>query len=204
MIVRDSEEFRGELERIDRVIDREAELPRQVFRSPVAGIRFIDFDELWSEEFFELLRRLTEAVGSKRFAIAVLKPDPAEYYFANFGKFALLKFDVSDSNSAAYINALHEDPGDSPADAIVHNSDVIVIYPENMRWLIYGDRNLEVGIVAAMNDDALGKIDSIYPRARLHSAKGVIDHILPTVFRGDVPADIRAELLRNYESSTRV
>lgn len=204
MIVRDVEQFRRELERIDRVLDRKAELPQQVFRSRVTGIRFIDLDELWSEEFFELLQQLTAAVESRRVSVAVLKPDPVDYYYAHFRKFPFIEFDVATSSSADYIKALHEDPGDSPADAIVHNSDVIVIFPENMRWLIYGDRNLEVGVIAGLDGDAVRKIDSIYPKARLHSATAVVDHILPTVFRGAVPADVRAQLLRNYASNAVV
>jgi hypothetical protein len=200
MITRDAQQFQHDLEKIDRIIDRQAELPHQVFRSKPAGVRFIDFDELWSDEFFEVLKRLTAAVGGSRVGLAVLKPDPMDYYHAHFHKFPFLEFEVSSATGSAYLEALHEDPGDSPADAIVHNSDVLVIFPENMRWLLYGDRALEVGVIGAMDDDALQKVDSTYPQKRLFSASSVIDQILPTVFRGTVPAEVRAQLLRNYDS----
>jgi len=46
------------------------------------------------------------------------------------------------------MQALHEDPGGSPADAIAYNSDVMLVYPQSGPWAIYGDREMEIGIVA--------------------------------------------------------
>jgi hypothetical protein len=198
MTIRDITSFRRELEKIDRVLDRKADFPQQVFRLPAAGIRFIELDDLWAEEVFEVLQRLAAAVDSQCVLFIVLKPDPIDYYYAQFGKLPLVELDVAKSSGSAYINALHEDPGDSPADAIVHNSDVMVIFPENMRWMIYGDRNFEIGIIAGMDTDAVRAVDAIYPCGRLYSARYVIDHILPAVFRGAVPSDLSAQLLQNY------
>jgi hypothetical protein len=190
-------DFEHEMRRIDELIDRSATLPAQVFCTRVAAYYIIDFDQLWSEEFFVAMQRMTERVGDASFTFAVMKPDPADYYYACFGKFPLLQFTVDDA-ADRYIGAIHEDPGESPADAIAYNSEVIIIYPPSGRWAIYGDRNLEIGIFAVMDEALAASVHSTTGSVKLFTATEAVTQLLPPVYRGVVPDEVKKSLVRNY------
>jgi hypothetical protein len=129
--------------------------------------------------------------------VAVLKPDPIEYYYKHFGKYPLFTFGKEDTG-ADFIAAINEDPGDSPADAIIHNSVVIVVHSESCRWLLYGDRDFEIALIASADFDAASAVQSSLGAERLFSMTGAIEQLLSVVYRGVVPIDIRNALLSNY------
>lgn len=189
--------FDHELQRIDALIDRSAALPDQVFRTRAAAYYVIDFDQLWSEEFFSDVQGMTARAGDASFTFAVLKPDPDGYYHASFGKFPLLQFTKEDA-ADRYVRAIQQDPGDSPADAIAYNSEVILIYPPSGRWAIYGDRNLEIGILAVMDDELAASIPATSGSITLFTPAEAVEQLLPPVYRGMVPDDVKTSLVRNY------
>ena len=193
-------EFDSEMRKIDELVDRNATLPEQVFRPKASAFYVIDFDQLWSEEFFSDTQRLTVKAGDTVFTFAVLNPDPDSYYYAAFGKFPFLRFTNRDA-ADSYVTALHDDPGGSPADAIAYNSDVIVIYPRSQRWVIYGDRNLEIGIVAAIDDEMATAICATSQSLKFFTPAEAVRELLPPVYRGIVPAEVRKSLIENYSSA---
>jgi hypothetical protein len=197
MMITSRSDFDRELRRIDALIDRGAALPDQVFRATVAAYYVIDFDQLWSEEFFCDMQRLTVRAGDASFTFAVMKPDPDDYYYASFGKFPVLQF-TTEEGADRYIAAIHDDPGKSPADAIAYNSEVIIIYPRSMRWAIYCDRNLEIGILAVMDEDLAAAIPVTPQSMTLFTPTEAVAQLLPPVFRGVVPAALKASLVYNY------
>lgn len=199
MIITSRSDFEAELQKIDRIIDRNAALPDQVFvRRPVA-FYIIDFDQLWLEEFFEDAQRLTNRAGDESFTLAVLRPDPDHYYHTEFGKFPLARFSDADTPQR-YINELHRDPGGSPADAIACNSNVILVYPASARWSIYGDRDWEIAIIAVMDDAIEVNLRRDAQSLRLYTPAEAVNELLPLVYRGAVPEDVKRSLGCNYGS----
>ena len=171
----------------------------QVFRQLPYRFRIIDGDEIWSVEFFLHAQRLTKAMGNEHLFLAVLDPDPETYYYAHFKKYPVFKFGLTDSEGS-YLRAIDEDPGGSPADAIAYNSAVVLVYPDDFDWVLYGDRRgMELGVLAAMNEKALRAITFIYPSSKLHSATTAITQLLPPVYRGRVPEEVCRALVENYE-----
>jgi hypothetical protein len=190
-------DFENELQKIDRLVDRSAVLPDQVFLRRPSAFHIIDLDQVWSEEFFRDTQRLMERAGDTAFTFAVLRPDPDSYYHAEFGKFAMLRFSHADP-AQRYIDELHEDPGDSPADAIAYNSEVIFIYPTSERWAIYGDRDLEIGVVAIMDNEIEAELRATARSFRLFTPTDAVAELLPPVYRGVVPEDVKRSLVRSY------
>lgn len=58
-----------------------------------------------------------------------------------------------------YIRALNEGMTGSPADALGINSDVVAICPEDRRWSIWAERDLDVAVVACSSDTLSRRID---------------------------------------------
>jgi hypothetical protein len=192
-------DFERETQAIDRLVDRSTTLPDQVFRRRASAFHVIDFDQVWSENFFRDAQRLTARAGDVSFTFAVLRPDPENYYHAHFGKFPLLRFTDVDSVQR-FIDEVHEDPGDSAADAIAYNSEAILVYPASERWAIYGDRDVEIGIVAAMDDEMEEAIRATAQSLRLFTPIEAITQLLPPVYHGVIPETVKRSLVRNYST----
>lgn len=86
----------------------------------------------------------------------------------------------------------------SPADAIAFNSEVIIIYPPSGRWPIYGDRSLEIGIFAVMDQELAASIDATTSSVKLFTPAEAVAQLLPPVYRGVVPDEVTTSLVRNY------
>lgn len=193
-------DFEFELQKINRLIGRSATLPDQVFVTAPVAFHIVDFDQVWSEEFFVDAQRLTRRAGDASLTLAVLRPDPDHYYHAHFGKFPVLRFSTSDS-AQRYIDELHQDPGDSPADAIAYNSEVVLVYPASVRWAIYGDRDLEIAVIAVMDKEIEAAIGTTAQSLRLFTPAEAVIELLGPVYRGAVPEDVKRSLVRNYQES---
>jgi hypothetical protein len=191
-------DFDREMRRIDELIDRSAALPDQVFRTimPIAYY-VIDFDQLWSDEVFLDMQRLTARAGDPSFTFAVIRPDPDDYYHAAFDKFPFLTF-TNDEAADHYITAIHDDPGESPADAIAYSAEVVIIYPPSGRWAIYGDRTLEIGILAVMDQELGASIGEMLGSLKLFTPMEAVKELLPPVFGGVVPHEVSTSFVRNY------
>jgi hypothetical protein len=197
MMISSPGDFRREMLTIDRLVDQSATLPEQVFREKASVFHVIDFDEVWSETFFRDVQSLTATAGDKFFTFAVLRPDPEDYYYRHFSKFPLLQFSTADPVDR-YITSLHDDPGESPADAIAYHSETILVYPVSSRWAVYGDRNLEIGIVAAMDAEMAASLTSTTEFLRFFTPAEALTELLPPVYGGVVPDEVKRMLVANY------
>jgi hypothetical protein len=75
---------------------------------------------------------------------------------------------------------------------------VIIIYPPSGRWAIYGDRNLEIGIFAVMDEDLAASIHATTESLKLFTPTEAVAQLLPPVYRGIVPDEVKTSLIRNY------
>src|SRR5947207_11383806 len=76
----------------------------------------------------------------------------------HFGALPYWRFSVTDPDEA-YVAAINKDPGDSPADAIIHSCDEVAIWPAGRGWCLYGSRRFEISVIAASAQGILSLID---------------------------------------------
>lgn len=189
---------------LDSLVDRNAELPDRVFSPTVAVFRILDITELWMAEFFDAAKHVMQVRGDQtRLLVTVIRPDAIGYYYAHFRKFPLFQFDRFD-DAQTYLDALNADPGDSPADALVHNGAVLAIYPESCQWVVYGDRDFEVAIIATRDRETQEAWGSTSLVERLYSVRQAIENLLAPMYGGDVPREVAEAFLRNYAADARV
>jgi hypothetical protein len=198
----DADEFSRSQLAIDALIRREQHLPGQVFKEPLSHFVFIQWDDVYNTgDFFEKIKSFLASTGESRWFLAVLDPDPEVYFFRHFGKYPFVEISTGDTFES-YRQLLQSDPGDSPADAVAHNSTVAVLYSDSGQWAIYGDRDYELW-VAAFADRGLHELfTSSFEPDWLFTVGEVIENILPPVYGGKgVPPELREQLLRHYPES---
>lgn len=77
-----------------------------------------------------------------------------------------------------------------------------MIYPPSTRWAIYGDRNMEIGIVAAMDEETAIRIDSTKLSLKFFTPLEAVTELLPSVYRGNVPDAVSRSLIAHYALTT--
>lgn len=105
-------------------------------------LRRLTFDDagVCTHKFADLLQRLMECSGDLAAHSVVLDPDPVHYFYRNFNKYPSLEIALGDA-SAAYLSALNEDPGGSPADAVGTNWWAFVVVPPSLKWFVHARRS---------------------------------------------------------------
>ena len=188
---------------IDALIMREKHLPEQVFKKPLSLFLFISSDEIFhTASFFERIKSFLRQIGESQCFLAVIEPDPEDYFFRHFGKYSVVEMSVDDTDED-YLRIAQEDPGDSPADAIGFNSRVVLLFSDSRRWAIYADREFELGIVGVAEDNLLRLFTSLYGTDKVFSAGEAVEQLLGAVYSSrdsGVPSDVRQQLISNYHS----
>jgi hypothetical protein len=193
-------DFEAQKRAIDRLVDVEKRFPGFVFRDRFSNFVCMDFDKVLTGAFHERLKNFLERMGETRYFLAVIDPEPENYFFHHFGKYPFLEVSVLDSE-AEFLRAVNEDPGGSPADAITYNGRVVVAYSDSGEWALYGERDYEFGIVAFSEEEHKEAFISSYGQECVFTIEGAIEHLLVPSFANSstgVPDDIRNELLSNY------
>jgi hypothetical protein len=180
---------------------REKKLPKQVFKKPLSLFLFISSDEIFhTASFFERIKSFLGQIGESRCFLAVIEPDPEDYFFRHFGKYSVIEMSVDDTDED-YLHIAQEDPGDSPADAIGFNSRIVLLFSDSRRWAIYVDRDYELGIVGFAEENLLRLFISCYGREKVFSADEAVEQLLGAVYSNrdsGVPSEVRQQLVSNY------
>lgn len=181
---------------IDLLIRRSCVLPQQVFHNQFKKFRVIDFDEIFVD-FFQRINACVEALRERIWTVAVVDPDPENYFYHHFRKYPI--FDVTPKDSSEeYFSLISENFGDSPADSISSNGVIIIVYPKSGNWVVYADRNFEIGIVGFCNMETMGIFVSAYGNNRIFTIADALTNLLSVTFNGGVPKTLKAELLKYY------
>lgn len=132
---------------IIKTLNKTKALPENVFQKEFGHYLFITFDELFTTLFFNHLKDYLLKTNEQDFFVSSIDPDPEAYFKVHFGFFGAFIFSTSDSEKD-YIFALNNYPEDSPADALAHNCESILIMSVNDKFAIYGSRDNEIAICA--------------------------------------------------------
>lgn len=183
LIVKD-EDFKYLDVRISKIISREKSLPEKIFSSSFNHFLFTTFDDvIMAEYFFERIKLFLKNNGEDKFWIVTLNPDPKDYYHSNFGFYGAVEFTVNDT-SDDYLDALGNYPKESPADALMHNSDILVCFSPNSNWCLYADRNTDIALFGFKSEDIMASLGDIYGNNLLGSVMSAADYAY-----GDSKAD---------------
>jgi hypothetical protein len=87
-------------------------------------------------EFGNLVQELLNASRDAHASYIVLRPDPVHYFWQHFHKYPAFEIQFGDTTED-YLQALHQDPGESPADAIGTNCWEWVIVPPSAHWFVH-------------------------------------------------------------------
>lgn len=140
-------EFESVQAALDSLVLKGQKFPESVTKGDFFATRFLSFDWIFTRVFFRRICAHLKSKGESKFWLSVIEPEPRTYFFKHFGQFGSLECRVEDSDRE-YIRYLNQDPGGSPADAIIHNSNLIAVCSASREWVIVGDRASESSVLA--------------------------------------------------------
>jgi hypothetical protein len=103
--------------------------------TPLICLEFGDL-EIVTDFFASLILKMMRWAGDANAFYVILRPDPILYFYRHFRKYPALEIELHDT-AASYLDALNEDPGGSPADAVGTNWWTCVIVPPTRKWFVH-------------------------------------------------------------------
>lgn len=161
---------------------------------------WINGDDLYKEIIFDFLQKFSKCVNDQWWAISVVSPSPIEYFYHHFECYPTIY--GSDCNDYLdYINAANSNPGNSPADAIIHNCDQLIAVGASEKWAIYVDRDLELGIFSFC-ESVKNKFYNDYPLKYFSQVDDAAKEFSPlSEFKSKSPSaqKVYSKLLSNFQ-----
>ncbi|GEM_PF-3259273 len=137
-------EFNKLLDRIEKILTGE-DFPQKVLADKYEYAILFDFETVFSEDLFSVIKGLMERTTTEIFYLLVAEPNPFSYFFKSFNRLPVISIS-RDLSFKEYIAALNADPGGSPADALIFNSSILYIVSEDLDIIYFFDRKNEIGI----------------------------------------------------------
>lgn len=159
----------------DKILYRTKVLPENVFKQALKFFLFVTFDELFMPLFFNHLKRYLLEVGEISFWLTAIDPDPKLYFGANFDFFGAIEFSSADSEEE-YLAAINNYPEDSPADALAHNANSLMLFSSQHGWAVYGNRDADIAICAFADIEQMEQFKSIYSCDLLGGVSAAADY----------------------------
>lgn len=189
-LINDKKQFEEVLSLVRKAFNYEHRLPNQVFNLPYQKISVCEFDRALGYSFWSELERLADLAGDSFILMAVLEPHPIEYYYNEFAKYNWCIFPKGPT-ADEYWDTLEEGPKESPADAILFNSEVAIWLSPSMKWAIWGERSYGICIIGFDEEISGSKLWT--------SIDAVITEIVSLNFNNNVPDEISSSLIENYK-----
>lgn len=194
LFITNIEEFKKYSELIENAIKSPSDLPERVFSDGYNTFFFEEFDWAMTEEFSGVLMQLL--VNEPYLLIAVLEPNPSEYYFNEFGYFNWIRIPYNELDGI-YYEALEYSPEGSIADSILYNSQKIVWTVPSAKWAIWGDRDYGVCILGCTEDYQIKSGESLKSWKTVEDALG---SWMQLSFRDqNVPEEFKLQMISNYK-----
>ncbi|MED4784872.1 hypothetical protein [Brevibacillus choshinensis] len=192
-LISDKEQFEKALDLVKRAFDYEQRLPEQVFNVPFQKKCVFDFDKTMSYSFWYELERLVNLSNDPFILMAVLDPHPIDYYYNEFSRY---NWCILEKNTTPdeYWNAIKSSPEESPADAIVFNSEVVVWLSPSMKWAIWGERSYGIGILG------LSEELSSYRSESCITIDTAISDFVSLNFGNKIPDEVASKLMLHYNN----
>lgn len=195
LFIKNTEVFEQRKRLVCQAVSLHRTLPEQVFATGYHRFLFEEFDWCMTPDFWPCLQNLASVSGDPTVLLAVLDPDPENYFFRTFGRFSWADLPTSLSASD-YWDVLNVAPDSSPADAVLFNSFTVVWMPPSGDWAIWGQRRFGVCILGVRT---VGVLDALS-----HGTWQTVDQDLNLIIDNGfwsrpVPPDYSERLLLNYQ-----
>lgn len=191
LFIKDLDVFNRAKTRVEKFFLPQASLPNQVFQRDFSYFEFEEFDWSLSAEFWLCIQKLAIRSRDSTLLMAVLDPEPAGYFYKQFGYYSWADVPASISQDD-YWNLLNVSPAGSPADSVLTNSEKIIWLPDSAEWAIWGERSSGVCVLATRGS-ARGN--------SWHSLDWALRACLPNSFANRVvPHDFETSLRVHYSS----
>jgi hypothetical protein len=190
--------FQQKVDEVGTFVSVKTQLPQQVFQKQFSNFVVIDFDEIYSEFFFQNLQRFLKQENGHKWTFAVLENDPKEFFFKHCKKYPFFEVTADDSYEE-YLSIARDELECLPNESLADNAYIFVVYSDSLEWAIYADFNFEIGIAGFLSDEIRDKFISNYGKQRIFTMKEAITELLSVIYRDNiVPEEISNELLINY------
>ncbi len=183
----------------EKLLRAGASFPDQIFSPELQNFTFFNFDDFFTNSFFESLTRFVGLNGpDETFRLFTRRPDPEEYFYKNFDCYPILEGCIL-WTAEKYLASVFADPGDSPADAFAYNSVELILHSRSSDWCMYGNRDFEIAVLGAKAKSLIDNWHSVY--AKCFDAEAAVDAVLtPAWASSQIPKQYIERLLSNYHS----
>ena len=178
---------------VSNVFCDDERLPNPVFKVSFKNTVAFDFDYAMSYRFWGELEKLTDIFGDSSVIMAVLDPDPVNYYYSEFSQYNWCVFQ-KDTTADEYWSAINQGPEGSPADAILSNSEAVVWLSSSLNWAIWGERSYGICILG-FNDEM-----SKYNSDSWFSIDKAITDLVSLNFTNGIPEEVTNKLMKHYSN----
>jgi hypothetical protein len=119
-------------------------LPSYIFKAEYNRFGIRDFYAIFVPEFFSAISKLMKVFANDEVYMAILDPDPFEYYMETRGFLPVFKYSVLDTlNTFLYDLNFSEDIEFGDLSTIAMK---VIIFPSSGNWIIYLDRENDIAL----------------------------------------------------------
>ncbi|KML01266.1 hypothetical protein VL05_12115 [Bacillus stratosphericus] len=195
LFISDPKEFEHVLSFVHSLIHSTKTFPDQVLKTKPPHYLFEEFHWLLSDDSWEMLKGLALNHHDDYILMAVLDEQQSmDHYYHDFGYYPWVKIPLNLTPSD-YLDLLTGYPIESVNDSIMDIASRVIWVSPSAKWIIYGERGYEIGVLAIHQLEQMNKqllktwrtLDEI-----------VLDWISVVFPNQKLPDDFKKELIRNY------
>ena len=151
-LVTSSDDLRALLARVDRIVDRDARFPNQVFRPGFGRWIFGDSAYLAADHVHVAAAALAHAAGDTEYFVVALEPSLGDYFSEATGFQGSFVVGCEEPRSSFSEGLLAHGHG-SPADSIVHRADIALVASDASSWALVYDHDIELCVWAFTDEN---------------------------------------------------
>ncbi|MCA0971601.1 hypothetical protein LCM20_13420 [Halobacillus litoralis] len=151
LFIKNKSEFNTLRKRVHEVFNLNEKHPDKVFNQKFSSSKSEEFDWAMSGGFWSQLKSLAALTNDEYILIAIVEPDPVNYFYKEFNYYNWAKLPLTLSEDE-FFDLLEMGPKESPADAMLYNSFKVVWLPPSEEWAAWGNRSDELCVIGVTKD----------------------------------------------------
>ncbi|WP_224925956.1 hypothetical protein [Bacillus pumilus] len=197
LFISDPKEFEHVLSFVHSLVHSTKTFPDQVLQTKPPHYLFEEFHWLLSDDSWEMLKGLALNHHDDYILMAVLDEQKSmDDYYHDFGYYPWVKIPLNLTPSD-YLDLLTVYPIESVNDSIMDIASRVIWVSPSAKWIIYGERSYEIGVLAIHQLEQMNKQLLKTWRTLDEIVLGWISVVFPNQ---KLPDDFKKELIRNYKT----
>jgi hypothetical protein len=170
-----------------------------VFKSTFNLFLAFEFDLIYSDVLYNGFTSFIKNNNDEYFSLFTIDPLPEDYFFKHFKKYNSSR--ISNKNSYLdYIEFLERDPGNSPADALRFNTELMAFYSNSLNWGLIGSKGWEIAIIGFTDENTKGHFQTSFSdKMMFESVEKCISNIVLKLDSSEKTIKFYKELAENYK-----